>query len=134
GSSPRPPSTRSRAFPTDVERRAAGSAGGYEFSPRSQPAPARRHGTFADVIARLPRIRAMGFDVLYFPPIHPIGTTNRKGRNNALRAEPVDVGSPYAIGGPEGGHDAIHPQLRPLADFHHLVAAANDHRLARPPS
>ena len=64
------------------------------------------------MIARLPAIRAMGFDVLYFPPIHPIGTTNRKGRNNALRAEPDDVGSPYAIGGPEGGHDARAPAAR----------------------
>ena len=59
----------------------------------------------------------MGFDVLYFPPIHPIGTTNRKGRNNALRAEPDDVGSPYAIGGAEGGHDAMHPQLGTFDDF-----------------
>ena len=67
--------------------------------------------------------------MLYFPPIHPIGTTNRKGRNNALRAAPGDLGSPYAIGGPEGGHDAIHPALGTLDDFRALVAAAKDNEL-----
>src|SRR6185437_6076769 len=70
--------------------------------------------------------RAMGFDVLYFPPIHPIGRTNRKGRDNAVRAELGDPGSPYAIGGAEGGHDAIHPQLGTLDDFGRLVGAARD--------
>jgi len=74
-------------------------------------------------------IRDMGFDVLYFPPIHPIGTQFRKGRNNALRAEPGDPGSPYAIGSPEGGHDAIHPQLGTREDFRRLVAAAAEHGL-----
>ena len=76
-----------------------------------------RHGTFADVTKKLPRIRDMGFDVLYFPPIHPIGVANRKGRNNTLNAQPGDVGSPYAIGGAEGGHTAVHPQLGTLDDF-----------------
>src|SRR3546814_12903385 len=71
----------------------------------------------------------MGFDVVYRPPIQPIGTTNRKGRNNTLTAEPGDPGSPYAIGSPEGGHDAIHPELGTLADFRAFVRAANGHGL-----
>ena len=113
----------------DAERPQAGFASWYEMFPRSATDDPARHGTFTDVIARLPAIRAMGFDVLYFPPIHPIGTTNRKGRNNALRAEPGDVGSPYAIGGPEGGYDAVHPQLGTLEDFRALVAATKDNGL-----
>ncbi len=117
------------SIPLDVDRPQAGFASWYEMFPRSATDDPERHGTFADVIARLPLIRSMGFDVLYFPPIHPIGTTNRKGRNNALRAEPGDLGSPYAIGGPEGGHDAIHPALGTLADFRALVAAAKDNGL-----
>ncbi len=113
----------------DVDRPQAGFASWYEMFPRSATDDPGRHGTFSDVIARLPSIRSMGFDVLYFPPIHPIGTTNRKGRNNALRAAPDDVGSPYAIGSPEGGHDAVHPQLGTLEDFRRLVLAAKDHGL-----
>ena len=105
------------------------SASWYELFPRSQTGDPRRHGTFADVIERLPRIRDMGFDVLYFPPIHPIGTTARKGRNNSLKAAPGDVGSPYATGSPEGGHDALHPELGSLEDFRRLVGAARDHGL-----
>jgi starch synthase (maltosyl-transferring) len=88
-----------------------------------------RHGTFADVTTKLPRIRDMGFDVLYFPPIHPIGVANRKGRNNTLNAQPGDVGSPYAIGGVEGGHTAVHPQLGTLDDFKAMLAAAHAHGL-----
>ncbi|MEK7927204.1 DUF3416 domain-containing protein, partial [Burkholderia contaminans] len=80
-------------------------------------------------IAHLPRIRDMGFDVLYFPPIHPIGTTARKGRNNSLTAGPDDVGSPYAIGSPDGGHTAVHPQLGTLDSFRALVDAARGHGL-----
>ena len=76
-----------------------------------------RHGTFDDVIAKLPYVRDMGFDVLYFPPIHPIGRTNRKGRNNSLTPAPDDPGSPYAIGAAEGGHDALHPELGTLRGF-----------------
>ncbi|HEY1075745.1 MAG TPA: alpha-amylase family glycosyl hydrolase, partial [Fontimonas sp.] len=83
-----------------------------------------RHGTFDDVIARLPQIQAMGFDVLYLPPIHPIGLTNRKGRNNAPRAEAGEPGSPYAIGAAEGGHDAVHPELGGIEGFRRLRAAA----------
>jgi len=113
----------------DVERRRAGFASWYELFPRSQsPAPGR-HGTLRDVIAQLPRIRAMGFDVLYLTPIHPIGLANRKGRNNAVRAEEGDVGSPYAIGAAEGGHDAIHPALGTLEDFRALVGAAADQEM-----
>ncbi|HTW72491.1 MAG TPA: maltotransferase domain-containing protein [Acetobacteraceae bacterium] len=113
----------------DVDRPQAAFASWYELFPRSATTDPSHHGTFNDVIARLPAIRAMGFDVLYFPPIHPIGHTNRKGRNNALRAQPDDVGSPYAIGSEEGGHDAIHPQLGTLEDFRRLVAAAKAHEL-----
>ena len=111
-------------FPVEVERPQAEFASWYELFPRSLTDDVRRHGTFDDVIAALPRVRAMGFDVLYFPPIHPIGRTNRKGRNNSLSAGPDDVGSPYAIGGEDGGHDAIHGQLGTPEDFRRLVAAA----------
>ncbi|HUN41193.1 MAG TPA: maltotransferase domain-containing protein [Acetobacteraceae bacterium] len=113
----------------DIDRPQAAFASWYELFPRSVTTDPSRHGTFDDVIARLPAIRAMGFDVLYFPPIHPIGHTNRKGRNNALRAEHGDVGSPYAIGSEEGGHDAIHPRLGTLEDFRRLVAEAKAHEL-----
>jgi starch synthase (maltosyl-transferring) len=113
----------------DVERARAGFASWYELFPRSQTRDPSRHGTFDDVIARLPAIRAMGFDVLYFPPIHPIGTAHRKGRNNSLRAAPGDPGSPYAIGSAEGGHDAVHPQLGGIEAFRRLRTAAEDHGL-----
>ncbi|TMI99497.1 MAG: DUF3416 domain-containing protein, partial [Alphaproteobacteria bacterium] len=113
----------------DVERPQAEFASWYELFPRSQSGDPARHGTFDDVIARLPDIRAMGFDVLYFPPIHPIGRTNRKGRNNSLTPGPDDHGSPYAIGSDEGGHDAIHRQLGTLDDFRRLIAAARAHGL-----
>ncbi|MGH7117790.1 MAG: maltotransferase domain-containing protein [Acetobacteraceae bacterium] len=115
---------REPPLPLEAERPAAGFASWYELFPRSQSGDAARHGTFADVIARLPAIRAMGFDVLYFPPIHPIGKVHRKGRNNALGALPEDPGSPYAIGSEEGGHDAIHPGLGTLEDFRHLGEVA----------
>jgi starch synthase (maltosyl-transferring) len=95
----------------------------YEMFPRSARGDGR-HGTFRDVIARLPYVAELGFDVLYLPPIHPIGTTARKGRNNAVAAEPGDVGSPWAIGAKEGGHKAVHPELGSLEDFAALVAAA----------
>ncbi|MBW3549935.1 MAG: DUF3416 domain-containing protein [Proteobacteria bacterium] len=115
-------------FTVDAERRGAGYSSWYELFPRSQSVPDANgdqpHGTFDDVIARLPAIAAMGFDVLYMPPIHPIGRINRKGRNNSVTAEPGEPGSPYAIGAKEGGHDAIHPELGTLEDFRRLVAAA----------
>ena len=106
----------------EVERPQAEFASWYELFPRSL-------GTFNDVIAHLPRVRDMGFDVLYFPPIHPIGTTNRKGRNNSLKPAPDDPGSPYAIGARDGGHDAIHAALGTPEDFRRLVAAAREHGL-----
>ncbi|MGA9343374.1 MAG: maltotransferase domain-containing protein [Rhodanobacteraceae bacterium] len=110
----------------DAERLAARYASWYELFPRSQGAGEGRHGTFDDVIGRLPAIRDMGFDVLYMPPIHPIGKAHRKGRNNALVANDDDPGSPYAIGGSDGGHDAIHPELGGFEDFERLRAAAAD--------
>ena len=129
---PRPFAARSTVHTVRVDRTAAGFASWYELFPRSVTNDATVHGTFRTVIDRLPAIRAMGFDVLYFPPIHPIGRINRKGRNNSLRAEPGDVGSPYAIGSAEGGHDATHPQLGTIDDFRALLleARANDLELA----
>lgn len=120
---------RSAVLPVDIERPQAAFASWYEMFPRSATRDARHPGTLADVITELPRIRDMGFDVLYFPPIHPIGTSHRKGRNNSLTAGPDDVGSPYAIGSPDGGHDALHPALGTFEDFRKLVAAARAHGL-----
>jgi len=114
--------------PVLVERLRARTGAWYELFPRSA-AHAERHGTFRDVEARLPDIEAMGFDVLYFPPIHPIGRTARKGKNNADRAGPTDVGSPWAIGSTEGGHGAVHPELGTAEDFHRLVGRAAEHGL-----
>jgi len=114
-------------MPIEADRRAAEFASWYELFPRGQSGDPARHGTFRDVIRRLPAIRDMGFDVLYFPPIHPIGHTNRKGRDNALTRAPNDPGSPYAIGSAEGGHDAIHPALGTLDDFRALRDAAAEH-------
>jgi starch synthase (maltosyl-transferring) len=99
----------------------------YEIFPRSCSSQPGRHGTFADCMERLDYIASMGFDVLYLPPIHPIGTTNRKGKNNAPKAEPDDPGSPWAIGSSEGGHVAIHPQLGTIEDFHRLVEKAKQY-------
>jgi starch synthase (maltosyl-transferring) len=98
----------------------------YELFPRSAAAEAGRHGSFLDVIDRLDYVRQLGADVLYLPPIHPIGATKRKGRNGAVIATDGDVGSPWAIGAAEGGHTAIHPDLGTLAEFHKLVGAAHD--------
>ncbi len=111
----------------DIERPQALCAAWYELFPRSATDTDDRHGSLIDVIGKLPALQAMGFDVLYLPPIHPIGTTNRKGKNNALGATPEDVGSPYAIGGREGGHDAIHPALGTIEDFRRLREATAAH-------
>ncbi|HEY1454910.1 MAG TPA: alpha-1,4-glucan--maltose-1-phosphate maltosyltransferase [Candidatus Dormibacteraeota bacterium] len=112
-----------REVPVLVEPERARFSTWYELFPRSA-GPAGRHGTFKDVERRLPEIARMGFDVLYLPPIHPIGTTHRKGANNqpATAGEP---GSPWAIGSAEGGHKAINPDLGTLEDFRHLVGAAS---------
>jgi starch synthase (maltosyl-transferring) len=108
----------------EVDRPKAACSAWYELFPRSAAPEAGRHGTFRDVEAQLPRIARMGFDVLYLPPIHPIGETFRKGKNNKVTAEAGDVGSPWAIGGAEGGHKAVHPELGTIEDFEHLVAKA----------
>ena len=105
-----------------VDRVRARFAAWYELFPRSQSPHAGVHGTFADVERRVPEIAALGFDVLYVPPIHPIGRTHRKGRNNAPAGAEGEVGSPWAIGAREGGHTAIHPLLGTLDDFKRLVA------------
>ena len=112
-----------------VERKKAAFSAWYELFPRSASGDVNRHGTFDDVIKRLPYVRDLGFDVLYFPPIHPIGSTNRKGRNNTLGPAADDPGSPYAIGSKDGGHDALHPELGTFEDFARLIAAARDHGL-----
>ncbi|OAZ39941.1 alpha-1,4-glucan--maltose-1-phosphate maltosyltransferase [Microbacterium arborescens] len=114
-----------------VERERAGVGAWYEFFPRSEgaerlPDGTVRSGTFVTARDRLPAVAAMGFDVLYLPPIHPIGRTHRKGPNNTLTAGPGDPGSPWAIGGPEGGHDAVHPDLGTLEDFRGFLAAASE--------
>ncbi len=115
------------AVPMTVDRGAALFSSWYEIFPRSMSGMAGRHGTFDDVIARLPAIEAMGFDTLYFPPIHPIGRLNRKGKNNSTDAQPGEPGSPYAIGSVEGGHDAIHPELGTIEDFRRMRDAAAGH-------
>ncbi|MBW4656630.1 MAG: alpha-1,4-glucan--maltose-1-phosphate maltosyltransferase [Kaiparowitsia implicata GSE-PSE-MK54-09C] len=127
---PRPHATGADIiYPVEADREAAAFSNWYELFPRSITDNPARHGTFRDVIGRLPAVKAMGFDVLYFPPIHPIGKTNRKGRNNTLTPAPDDPGSPYAIGSADGGHDAIHPQLGSREDFRALVREAADHGL-----
>src|SRR4029453_1004019 len=118
---------RSRAFPPQAGRPRARVGAWYEMGPRSQGRIPGRHGTFDDCIARLPDIAGLGFDVVYLPPIHPIGTTNRKGRNNALKALRGDPGSMSAMGSPEGGHDAVHPEPGTLADFRRFIAACRGH-------
>lgn len=107
-----------------VDRKAAALAAWYEFFPRSTSRVLGQHGTFRDAIGRLPQLADLGFDVIYLPPIHPIGVTNRKGRNNTLTPQPNDVGSPWAIGGPAGGHTAIEPALGTPEDFRAFVAEA----------
>src|SRR5437016_6367013 len=106
-----------REFEVIADRERARFAAWYEFFPRSS-------GTFKDAEAQLERAAAMGFDVVYLPPIHPIGRTNRKGKNNALTAGPGDPGSPWAIGSEEGGHTAVHPELGTLDDFDRFVERA----------
>jgi starch synthase (maltosyl-transferring) len=121
----RPDLTRSPAFPFVADRSRARYGTWYEMIPRSQGKVPGQHGTFKDCIDRLPDVGAMGFDVIYFTPIHPIGRINRKGRNNAVTAAEGDPGSPYAIGSVEGGHDAVHPELGSLEEFREFVTACN---------
>lgn len=110
-----------------VDREKARFSSWYEMFPRSCAPKPNQHGTFRDCEARLPYIAELGFDVLYLPPIHPIGHTNRKGKNNALTAAPGDPGTPWAIGSEEGGHKAIHAQLGTLKDFQKLISKARDY-------
>ncbi|NED15341.1 maltotransferase domain-containing protein, partial [Streptomyces sp. SID9124] len=141
--------TASQPHPLVVERRRALYGSWYELFPRSEgaryetpkprrgrgaksaePQPARLvSGTFRTAAERLPAVAAMGFDVVYLPPVHPIGTTHRKGPNNSLTPGPEDVGVPWAIGSAEGGHDAVHPDLGTLEDFEHFVATARNLRM-----
>ena len=121
-----------RAFPYDrvlevrVERKKALFSAWYEFFPRSSSPEEGRHGTFKDCENVLDEVAKMGFDVVYFPPIHPIGRSHRKGLNNATNAQEGDPGSPWAIGAKEGGHKAIHPELGTMKDFQSLVKKAKD--------
>jgi len=115
-----------RELPVYVDRRKATFAAWYEMFHRSQGMLPGRSATFKDCQARLPAVRAMGFDVVYFPPIHPIGRTFRKGPNNALNAGADDPGSPYAIGNEDGGHKAIHPDLGTIEDFRAFITACHD--------
>ena len=109
----------------ETDRKKALFSTWYELFPRSAAiSPGKKHGDFHDVIERLPAIAGMGFDVLYLPPIHPIGISHRKGRNNSVTADKNDPGSPWAIGSKEGGHKAIHPQLGTLKDFKKLIKEA----------
>ncbi|WP_304111414.1 alpha-1,4-glucan--maltose-1-phosphate maltosyltransferase [Mycolicibacterium bacteremicum] len=125
--------TRGQQYGIWVDRPLARFGSWYELFPRStggwdnEGRPV--HGTFATAAKELPRVARMGFDVVYLPPIHPIGTVHRKGRNNTVTALDGDVGSPWAIGSSEGGHDAVHPDLGTIADFDDFVGAARDQGL-----
>lgn len=118
---------RSNRSPVRVDRREAAFAAWYELFPRSQGTEPGKHGTFKDTERRIPEIAAMGFEVIYLPPIHPIGTVHRKGRNNTTVAGPADVGSPWAIGSALGGHTAVHPDLGTLDDFRSLVGVCREY-------
>lgn len=112
-----------------VDREKAAFSAWYEVFPRSCSTQAGRHGTFRDCEGWLPYIASMGFDVVYLPPVHPIGHAFRKGKNNSVAAQPDDVGSPWAIGSAEGGHTSVHRELGTLADFRHFVSKAKEHGL-----
>jgi starch synthase (maltosyl-transferring) len=116
----------SAALEIFADRKRAGFSSWYELFPRSASTQPARHGNFKDVVARLPYIAGMGFDVVYFPPIQPIGRVNRKGANNSLEAQTGDVGSPWAIGSAEGGHKEILRELGTLEDFRRLAARARE--------
>ncbi len=116
-------------LPVIVEPQIAGFSAWYELFPRSVTADPKKSGTFRDVEQFFPEIVQMGFDVLYLPPIHPIGRTNRKGRDNSLQVGSDDPGSPWAIGAAEGGHKTVHPELGTIEDFDHLVGSARQQGL-----
>jgi len=113
-------------LPLQVDCRKAGFSAWYEFFPRSWSSVPGKHGTLRDCMEAVPFIAGMGFDVIYLPPVHPIGTTKRKGKNNALAAQPGEPGSCWAIGSPEGGHKSLHPELGTMEDFTSFVAAAGE--------
>ncbi|ASQ89692.1 alpha-1,4-glucan--maltose-1-phosphate maltosyltransferase [Prosthecochloris sp. GSB1] len=119
-----------RTLEIRVDQKKAGFSTWYEFFPRSWSKEPGKHGTFKECKRLLPLIAGMGFDVVYLPPIHPIGTTKRKGRNNSLVAGPDDPGSCWAIGSPEGGHKAVHPELGTIDDFREFVRAAEAHGIS----
>ena len=119
-----------KALPVVVEPLQARYSTWYEMFPRSCAGQAGHHGTFEDCEERLPYIAEMGFDVLYLPPIHPIGQTHRKGKNNAPTAQPGDPGSPWAIGSSQGGHRSVHPRLGTQEDFRRLVTRAGEFGIA----
>jgi starch synthase (maltosyl-transferring) len=118
--------TESAELPLVVDRERARFSSWYELFPRSTSPEPDRHGTFADVERRLEYVARLGFDVVYFPPIHPIGPTKRKGRNNSPDAQPGEPGSPWGIGSEEGGHTAVHPDLGTIEDFEHMVGRARE--------
>jgi starch synthase (maltosyl-transferring) len=119
--------TYDKELPLVVDRERARFCAWYEMFPRSTAADHGRHGTLKDCEARLPYVAGMGFDVLYLPPIHPIGLSYRKGKNNNSNCAPDEPGSPWAIGSKEGGHKAIHPQLGTLEDFRRLLGKVQEH-------
>ena len=118
--------TSDPVLPLVIEKEISQFSSWYEFFPRNAEGSLDRHSTFRDCLPRIESAKEMGFDVVYFPPIHPIGVTFRKGKNNTLDAGPDDVGSPWAIGGPTGGHYEVEPQLGTLADFEWLVKESRD--------
>jgi starch synthase (maltosyl-transferring) len=113
-------------YEVSVDRMRANFSSWYEVFPRSLNPDGSKHGTFKDVINFLPYVSGMGFDVLYLPPIHPIGETKRKGKNNSVTAKPGEPGSPWAIGGKEGGHKSVHPELGTIEDFQELIMKAHE--------
>ncbi len=126
---PKDATSTSPTFQIAVQRQKAGFSTWYELFPRSCAPEPGQHGTLKDVIKTLPRISEAGFDVLYLPPIHPIGKTKRKGKNNSLTATTEDPGSPWAIGNEEGGHKSIHKQLGTFTDFKQLMKEAKKHKI-----
>jgi starch synthase (maltosyl-transferring) len=117
-----------KVLPVVVEHKKANFSSWYELFPRSASLEGK-HGTFQDVIKLLPRVASMGFDVLYLPPIHPIGKINRKGKNNNVKSEPGEPGSPWAIGSDEGGHKAVHAELGTLEDYKRLIQEAKKYHI-----